>query len=93
MALGAAQAQIHVDGASIGCLDIQKEPNLAGLVASTCNGKTYCSYKAPSEDEYKAPVYRRRQDSLYPGHADHVSLPQYANHRACTRHCLGSETG
>ena len=52
MTLG-AQAQIHVDAARIGCLDIQKEPNLTGLVASACNGKIYCSYKAPTEDEYK----------------------------------------
>jgi hypothetical protein len=50
---GIAQAQIHVDRARIGCLDIQKDPNLTGLVAAACNGKASCSYKAPTESEYR----------------------------------------
>jgi hypothetical protein len=50
---GIAQAQIRVDRARIGCLDIQKDPNLTGLVAAACNGKSSCSYKAPTESEYR----------------------------------------
>jgi hypothetical protein len=50
---GIAQAQIHVDRGRIGCLDIQKDPNLTGLVADACNGKSSCSYKAPTESEYR----------------------------------------
>lgn len=50
---GIAGAQIHVDSARIGCLDIQKDPNLTGLVGNACNGKIGCSYKAPTEDQYK----------------------------------------
>jgi pimeloyl-ACP methyl ester carboxylesterase len=50
---GIAQAQIHVDQARIGCLDIQKDPNLTGLVGNACNGKMSCSYEAPTEDQYK----------------------------------------
>jgi hypothetical protein len=41
--LGAAQAQIHVDAARIGCLDIQKDPNMTGLAGNACNGKISCS--------------------------------------------------
>lgn len=48
-----AHAQIKVTEARIGCLDIQKDGNLTGLVASACNNKTSCSYKAPTPDEYK----------------------------------------
>lgn len=53
MCVSVAQAQIRVDRARIGCLDIQKDPNLTKLVANTCNGKTTCSYKAPTEDQYR----------------------------------------
>jgi pimeloyl-ACP methyl ester carboxylesterase len=41
-----------VTEARIGCLDIQKTGNLTGLVASACNGRITCSYKAPTEDQY-----------------------------------------
>ena len=51
--LGVAQSQIDVTEARIGCLDIQKDPNLTGLVGRACDGKMTCSYKAPTEDEYK----------------------------------------
>jgi pimeloyl-ACP methyl ester carboxylesterase len=44
--------QIHVDSARIGCLDIQRDGNLTGLVASACNNRTSCSYRAPTADEY-----------------------------------------
>lgn len=49
----AAHAQIKVTEARIGCLDIQKIGNLTGIVATACNNKTSCSYKAPTPDEYK----------------------------------------
>lgn len=52
VALG-AQAQIHVDEARIGCLDIQKSGNLTGMVGNACDNKSYCSFKAPTPDEYK----------------------------------------
>src|SRR5260370_655717 len=44
---------ITVTGARIGCLDIQTDPNMTDLVATACNDKKTCSYKAPTEDEYK----------------------------------------
>jgi hypothetical protein len=53
VALSTAQAQIHVDSARIGCLDVQKDPNLTGFVANACNGKISCSYKAPTESQYR----------------------------------------
>lgn len=43
---------IHVVEARIGCLDIQKDANLTGLVGSACNGKSSCSYKAPTPQQY-----------------------------------------
>jgi len=49
-----AHAQINVNKARIGCLDIQTDGNLTGLVAQACNGKWDCSYKAPTESQYKA---------------------------------------
>jgi hypothetical protein len=49
---GLAQAQIRVTGARIGCLDIQKDGNLTGIVASACNNRQSCSYKAPTPQEY-----------------------------------------
>jgi pimeloyl-ACP methyl ester carboxylesterase len=48
-----AQAQIHVDKARIGCLDIQLDGNLTGLVAASCNNKGTCSFKAPTPDQYQ----------------------------------------
>jgi hypothetical protein len=51
---GWAQAQIRVNSARMGCLDIQKDPNLTGLVGSVCKRKFSCSYKAPTEKEYRA---------------------------------------
>jgi microsomal dipeptidase-like Zn-dependent dipeptidase len=47
------QAQIRVDEARIGCLDIQTQPNLTAIVAGACNGKMSCSFKAPTPDEYR----------------------------------------
>src|SRR5260370_388931 len=54
VALAAAQAQSHVDSPRIGCLDVQKTPNLTAIVAGACNGKQACSYKAPTENQYRA---------------------------------------
>jgi hypothetical protein len=54
----AAHAQTHapepivVTSARIGCLDIQKAPNLTALVAKVCDGKGSCNYKAPTPQEY-----------------------------------------
>ena len=48
-----AYADIHVTKARIGCLDIQKSGNLTAVVRRACNGKTSCSYKAPSERQYR----------------------------------------
>ena len=48
-----ASAQIKVTEARIGCLDIQKSGNLTAIVAKACNGKMSCSFKAPTEDQYK----------------------------------------
>jgi hypothetical protein len=44
---------ISVTKARIGCLPIQPEGNLTGLVAQVCNGKVTCSYRAPNENQYK----------------------------------------
>jgi hypothetical protein len=49
----AAHAQIRVVEARIGCLDIQREGNLTRLVGRACNGRMTCSYKAPTEDQYR----------------------------------------
>src|SRR5712691_2397854 len=51
--LAQAQADIVVTKARIGCLDIQTEGNLTGLVAKACNNRGNCSYKAPTPDEYR----------------------------------------
>jgi microsomal dipeptidase-like Zn-dependent dipeptidase len=51
--LAISQAQIRVTEARIGCLDVQKQPNLTALVGSACNGKMACSYRAPTEAEYR----------------------------------------
>ena len=48
-----ARADITVTKARIGCLDIQHDGNLTGLVAQACNHKAACSYKAPTEEQYK----------------------------------------
>ncbi len=40
--------------ARIGCLDIQTDGNLTALVASACNNRSSCSYKAPTPQEYTA---------------------------------------
>ncbi len=45
--------KIEVRSARIGCLDIQRSGNLSSIVASACNGKTSCSYKAPTPAEYQ----------------------------------------
>jgi len=58
--VAAAQAQISVSAARIGCLDIQKDSNLTPLVGKACNGKWECSYKAPTEKEYKAAGVKAR---------------------------------
>jgi pimeloyl-ACP methyl ester carboxylesterase len=50
---GASQPLIRVDQARIGCLDIQSAGNLTALVASACDNRSSCSYKAPTPDEYK----------------------------------------
>jgi hypothetical protein len=52
-AVGMARAEITVTKARIGCLDIQTDGNITSIVGQACNGKKTCSYKAPSEDEYK----------------------------------------
>lgn len=48
-----AQPMITVTKARIGCLDIQTDGNLTPIVAAACNNRQACSYKAPSEDDYK----------------------------------------
>jgi hypothetical protein len=48
-----ADAEIVVTKARIGCLDIQSDGNLTVLVGQACNNKPSCSYKAPTENEYK----------------------------------------
>jgi len=50
--MGVAAAQIQVDSARIGCLDIQKTGNLTAMVASACNNKTFCSFQAPTPEQY-----------------------------------------
>src|SRR5438445_627596 len=44
---------ITVTKARIGCLDIQTEGNLTGLVGRACNDRASCTYKAPTEDQYR----------------------------------------
>jgi pimeloyl-ACP methyl ester carboxylesterase len=50
---GSVREPITVTKARIGCLDIQKTGNLTALVASACDRRGNCSYKAPTEDQYK----------------------------------------
>lgn len=64
-ALGsAAHAGITVTKARIGCLDIQTDGNLTALVARACNGRMSCSYKAPTEDQYRRAGVRARTRSF-----------------------------
>jgi hypothetical protein len=49
----AAQEKIDITFARIGCLDIQKDGNLTELVGQACNGRTSCSYKAPTPAQYQ----------------------------------------
>src|SRR5215467_10459618 len=60
----AAQAQIRVTKARIGCLDIQTEGNMTAIVGAACNGKWNCSYKAPTEDAYKRMGVKARTRSF-----------------------------
>ena len=54
-ASGTVQAQIHVDAARIGCLDlVENKGNLTGVVGAACNGRDYCPYQALTGDQYKA---------------------------------------
>jgi hypothetical protein len=55
-----AHADIAVTKARIGCLDLQTEGNLTGLVAQACNSKESCSYKAPTQEAYKRAGVRAR---------------------------------
>jgi hypothetical protein len=48
-----ALADITVTKARIGCLDIQHEGTLTGMVAAACNNHMTCSFKAPTEDQYR----------------------------------------
>ncbi len=50
---GTVAEPITVTKARIGCLDIQTEGNLARFVGAACNNRGVCSYKAPTEDEYR----------------------------------------
>jgi hypothetical protein len=45
---------INVRAARIGCLDIQTTSNLTAMVGRTCDGKSACSFKAPTEAQYRA---------------------------------------
>src|SRR5579872_1944824 len=48
------QAQtIEVTEARIGCLDIQRTGNLTAIVGRACNGRSSCSFKAPTQSEYQ----------------------------------------
>jgi pimeloyl-ACP methyl ester carboxylesterase len=49
---GSVREPITVTEARIGCLDIQKDGNLTGLVAAACDRRGDCSYKAPTPDQY-----------------------------------------
>ena len=63
-ALGGAHAEITVTKARIGCLDIQTDGNMTDIVGAACNGKWTCSYKAPTEDEYKRKGVKARTRSF-----------------------------
>src|SRR5215472_2432876 len=48
-----AQGQIKVTEAQIGCLDLQQNRgNLTAVVGRACDGKSECTYKAPTPDQY-----------------------------------------
>src|SRR5437660_11839864 len=53
MNVACAQTGITVTKARIGCLDIQTDGNLTGMVGQACNNKMSCSFKAPTEDAYR----------------------------------------
>ncbi|HYL10174.1 MAG TPA: alpha/beta hydrolase [Candidatus Acidoferrales bacterium] len=61
---GVAQGQIRVTKARIGCLDIQTDGNLTGVVARACNNRQSCSYKAPTPDQYKREGVQARTRSF-----------------------------
>jgi microsomal dipeptidase-like Zn-dependent dipeptidase len=48
-----ANSKISIRSARIGCLDIQRDANMTNYVTVSCNGKRKCTYKAPSEAEYR----------------------------------------
>jgi pimeloyl-ACP methyl ester carboxylesterase len=50
--LPAGAGVITVTKARIGCLDIQTGGNLTNIVATACNNRGSCSYKAPTPNEY-----------------------------------------
>jgi hypothetical protein len=95
-----AFADITISKARIGCLDIQKDGNLTGLVGQACNHRMDCSYKAPTEDDYKrAGVHAATRSfctqgleityACGDGHGDKVvSVPGDAwNHGPAILHC------
>jgi pimeloyl-ACP methyl ester carboxylesterase len=45
---------VTVTEARIGCLDIQTTGNLTEMVGRACNNRASCSFKAPSETEYRS---------------------------------------
>jgi len=73
--LSVAQAQIHVTEARIGCLPIQKDRNLTGRVGNACNGKLYCSYKAPNPQANEDTCGHKI--GVHPGNGDHLSVRQW----------------
>jgi len=66
-----ALADVTVTKARIGCVDIQRDGNLTGLVGQACNHHMSCSYKAPTEDQYKRACSGRDALVLHPGDGDH----------------------
>lgn len=94
-----AYADITVTKARIGCLPIQEDGNLTGLVAQACNGRASCSYKAPTEDAYKRAGVRAATRSFCTqgmeivyhcgsGPSETVSVPGDAwNHPPAELHC------
>lgn len=59
-----ALADIVVTKARIGCLDIQTDGNLTGLVGQACNHRMSCAYKAPTEAQYHAAGVQARTRSF-----------------------------
>lgn len=53
LSTAAAEAQINITEAQIGCLDLhENRGNLSAVVSSSCDGKFQCTYKAPNPDAY-----------------------------------------